>query len=73
MKTPCHNCMERIIPSKDNPTTCHGHCEREAEYLATIRVEREHQQRQERESAAVRRVWDGKMKRVSKKREKSTR
>ncbi len=64
MKNPCHGCTERVIPTKDDPRTCHGKCPREAEYLAQDHAEKAWMRKQEREGREVKAIWDGKTKRV---------
>lgn len=69
MKNPCHGCTERVIPTKDDPRTCHGHCEREAKFQAFNNGQLQWKQAREKEGREVKAVWSGKAKRVHRKRE----
>ena len=61
IKNPCSkDCPDRIVPTKDNLVTCHGHCKREAEYLALVRDQNKHIQSLGRQAEDVRSVWRGK-------------
>ena len=41
IQSPCKGCKDRIAPTKENPQTCHGNCEKEAAYLEKTRYARE--------------------------------
>lgn len=46
VKPPCRDCPDRILPTKDNPQTCHGNCKKEAAFLEAVKKEREAKEKQ---------------------------
>lgn len=65
MRSPCtKDCPDRILPTRDNPTTCHGHCPREAEYLAFKEAKSQYYREKCRIENDVQKVWSGKGKRI---------
>ena len=60
MVSPCFNCPDRIIPTKENPKTCHGNCEKEAEYKQYCMKKRSYILGYKREENEVFSVWRGK-------------
>lgn len=67
LNNPCHGCTERIIPTKENNlATCHGNCEREAEYQEQTRRIKDKRSQEIDESRYVYGVWAGRKKRIKK-------
>ena len=59
--SPCHNCPDRIRPTKENPQTCHGNCEKEAEYLRIVHGFREKKEKEREINEAVMQVRTSKV------------
>lgn len=68
MQSPCFGCKERIVPTKDNPQTCHGHCQAEAEYISIMDGKKECLKKLGKEDHDVHIVWKSRKKRIYKSR-----
>lgn len=60
MESPCYKCPDRIIPTKEDPRTCHGNCEREAEFKQYCMKKRSYILGYKKEEDALYGVWSGK-------------